>query len=101
MILVKKAYNKIKNYFVLQKKYVELESNYAKLLEENSELKKRLLELEKKTEILSVKKDSHNSSLAPSNDIVKRNKSLRKKSNKKAGGQKGHKGHTLRAMQIH
>jgi len=96
MILVKKAYNKIKNYFVLQKKYVELESNYAKLLEENSELKKRLLELEKKTEILSVKKDSHNSSLAPSNDIVKRNKSLRKKSNKKAGGQKGHKGHTLK-----
>ena len=96
MILIKKAYNKIKNYFVLQKKYVELESNYAKLLKENSELKKRLLELEKKTEILSVKKDSHNSSLAPSNDIVKKNKSLRKKSNRLSGGQKGHKGHTLK-----
>ncbi len=96
MILIKKVYNNIKYYFVLQKKYVELESNYAKLLKENSELQKQLFDLEKKIEILSVKKDNHNSSLFHSNDIVKKNKSLRKKINLFPDSQKGHKGYTLK-----
>ena len=66
----------------------------------NEELEKRVNELEnlinKKTKKV-VKKNSRNSNLPPSKDIYrpKRNQSLRKKSDKKPGGQAGHKGHFL------
>src|SRR5437764_6422185 len=45
-------------------------------------------------------KDSHKSSLPPSSDrFVRPPKSLRKKSGKSPGGQKGHRGHHLRQME--
>ena len=64
------------------------------LRKENTQLKKRILELEHK-------KTSVNSSKPPSSDMVRprRNTSLREKSTKKSGGQKGHKGKTLKMVE--
>ena len=57
-----------------------------------AELEARVAELE-----AQLAKDSHNSNKPPSSDppFKPSPKSLRRKSGRKAGGQKGHKGHTL------
>lgn len=73
------------------------------LQEQNASLSQQVKTLEVKVLLLleqiqkqgSVKKDSHNSSLPPSSDIVSVVKSLRAVSTRKSGGQVGHKGHNL------
>lgn len=55
----------------------------------------KVAELQEENQILKVKKNSSNSSIAPSSDISKPNQSLREKSNLTKGGQAGHKGYTL------
>ncbi len=66
-----------------------LDAEVTRLREENQILKERLDISESR-----LNKNSSNSSKPPSTDIC-RTKSLRKKSDKKQGGQQGHKGSTL------
>jgi len=58
---------------------------------------KKIDVLENEFAIYKTRKDSDNSSMPPSKDENKpsRTKSLREKSNRKAGGQPGHEGKTL------
>jgi transposase len=74
----------------------QLKLTITELRNENAELRKRILELESalKAAIDKLNKNSNNSSQPPSTDI-KRTKSMRTSSNKKAGGQAGHQGTTL------
>ena len=61
------------------------------LKEQVEDLRAQVTQLESR-----LAKDSHNSHLPPSSDrFVRKPKSLRKKSEKKAGGQAGHPGNTL------
>ena len=78
----------------LEEKIQALEAENALLCHRQKELEEKVLYLLQVIEKQAVKKDSHN---PPSHDKSKpkRNQSLRKKSKRKTGGQKGHKGHTL------
>jgi transposase len=71
------------------KEQVAFQSQQIKLLEE------KVLLLLSQLQRQSVKKDSHNSSLPPSSDIISPPKNLRILSTRKSGGQPGHKGSTL------
>lgn len=79
-------------------KIATLEATNAKLVQKISVLEEKVLQLIQIIEKQGVKKDSSNSHNSPSQDKSKpkRNRSLRPKSNRKSGGQKGHKGHTLK-----
>ena len=76
--------------------------NIAILEAENAELRQRIASLEEKVWLLlelhqkrKIKKDSSNSSLPPASDLGKKTRSLREKSERSVGGQKGHRGNTL------
>ena len=56
----------------------------------------RIAELESLLVTQSVVKTSKNSHIPPSVDLSRKNQSLREKSDKPVGGQKGHRGHTLK-----
>jgi transposase len=72
----------------------ELEAENAALREQVTVLAERLHELEAR-----LAKDSHNSSKPPSSDgLARTTKSLRRRSEKKPGGQIGHRGNTLRLV---
>lgn len=56
----------------------------------------RVENLEQELSFYRNRKNSGNSHIPPSADLVKRNQSLREQSGKKAGGQQGHEGSTLK-----
>lgn len=85
----------------LEKKLSEMSLAFAK---QSAIIASQASEIKRLKDLLSnksVKTTSKNSHLPPSKDIsrgntVKKNQSLRKKSGKPVGGQKGHKGHNLK-----
>jgi len=78
---------------LLEISFLREENNILKL--ENKELKAKVKFLESKLSL-----NSKNSSKPPSSDsFVKQTKTQRKKSGKKAGGQKGHEGKTLEMVE--
>lgn len=84
---------------------LDAKSKMIILLQERDALKDQIIkaqnskieDLEKIIAVLKTKKDSNNSHIPPSKDEnrPKRNQSLRKKTDNKAGGQPGHEGTTL------
>ena len=82
---------------ILRKENTALKAENVLLLERISSLEEKVLVLLEQLSNTGKKKDSRNSHNPPSQDKFppQRNKSLRKKSERKTGGQKGRKGRTL------
>ena len=91
---------------LLQRKDEELEQSHQANQDLREGLKQAIMAIEYLHERVKAlegqqAKDSHNSSLPPSSDrFVRPPKSLRKKSGKSPGGQKGHRGHHLQQVEI-
>ena len=79
----------------LRKEVLLLRAENAQLREENATLKEENGRLKLQLAAIMVRKTSNNSSVPPSQDIARKNRSLREVSGKPVGGQKGHKGTTL------
>ena len=77
--------------------YQQVLNQVHELQEEINTLKKENIELKARIHELEHPKNSSNSSIPPSKDEnrPRKNQSLRKKTGRKTGGQKGHKGYTL------
>src|SRR5258706_7100853 len=78
-----------------------LEDELAQLRAENASLREQVQTLVAEVQRLRERlaKDSHNSSKPPSSDgLVRKTKSLRKKTGRKPGGQVGHRGHQVRLV---
>lgn len=71
----------------------ELKLLVLKLIEENQQLKLRIKELE-----MQINSDSQNSNKPPSTDGYRKRTILPKEKHDKKGGQKGHKGNTLKKI---
>jgi len=76
----------------------QLLKDFEILKKENAQLRLRVAELETRLARYENPKNSGNSSVAPSQDPFRKTKSLRTKSNKPQGGQKGHKGSKLKMV---